>query len=66
LDVNLRRGLALSDGDVSPFFSRPISAFICSLIVLSILLSIPAIQRLASAILAGLLPRRSRPDGETG
>jgi putative tricarboxylic transport membrane protein len=66
LDVNLRRGLALSDGDLSPFFSRPISAFICALIVLSILLSIPAIQRLASAILAGLLPRRSRPDGDTG
>jgi putative tricarboxylic transport membrane protein len=66
LDVNLRRGLALSDGDLSPFFSRPISAFICSLIVLSILLSVPAIQRLASALVTGLIPRRSRPDGDTG
>jgi putative tricarboxylic transport membrane protein len=66
LDVNLRRGLALSDGDVSPFFTRPISAFIGALIVLSILLSIPAIQRLAAALVTGLFPRRPRPDGETG
>jgi putative tricarboxylic transport membrane protein len=45
LDKNLRRGLALPDGDISPFFTRPVSAVICTLIVLSILFSIPVVQR---------------------
>jgi putative tricarboxylic transport membrane protein len=45
LDKNLRRGLALSDGDISPFFTRPVSGVICTLIVLSILFSIPVVQR---------------------
>jgi putative tricarboxylic transport membrane protein len=45
LDVNLRRGLALSDGDLTPFFTRPVSAVICALIVLSVLLSIPVVKR---------------------
>lgn len=50
LDVNLRRGLALSDGDLSPFFTRPVSAVICSLIVLSIIFSIPVVQRRVSGL----------------
>jgi putative tricarboxylic transport membrane protein len=37
LEKSLRRGLVLSDGDVTPFFTRPISAFICALIVLVVL-----------------------------
>ncbi len=45
LDKNLRRGLTLSDGDISPFFTRPISAFFATLVVVTILLSIPGLRR---------------------
>jgi putative tricarboxylic transport membrane protein len=34
LEKSLRRGLVLSDGDLTPFFTRPISAALCALIVL--------------------------------
>jgi putative tricarboxylic transport membrane protein len=37
LEKSLRRGLVLSNGDVTPFFTRPISALICALIVLIVL-----------------------------
>ena len=50
LDVNLRRGLALSNGDLTPFFTRPVSAVICGLVILSILFSIPVIQRLVTRL----------------
>ena len=36
LEKSLRRGLVLSDGDVTPFFTRPISGFIFLLILLVI------------------------------
>jgi putative tricarboxylic transport membrane protein len=51
LDKNLRRGLTLSDGDISPFFTRPISAVFCALIVLTILYSVPPVRN-ASVILS--------------
>lgn len=50
LDVNLRRGLALSDGDLTPFFTRPVSAVICTLVVLSVLLSIPVVKRRVTSL----------------
>jgi putative tricarboxylic transport membrane protein len=37
LEKSLRRGLVLSDGDPTPFFTRPISAILCALIVLIVL-----------------------------
>jgi putative tricarboxylic transport membrane protein len=37
LEKSLRRGLVLSDGDITPFFTRPISAVLCALIVLILL-----------------------------
>jgi len=45
LDLNLRRGLMLTNGDPTPFFTRPISAVICLVIILTILMSIPAVSR---------------------
>ncbi|QDL94635.1 transporter (plasmid) [Paroceanicella profunda] len=54
LDKNLRRGLTLSDGDLSPFFTRPISAAFAVLIALTIAASIPGVRRM----LARLFPRR--------
>lgn len=44
LDINLRRGLLLTDGDPTPFFTRPISLVIWLLILFTLLLSIPAIN----------------------
>jgi putative tricarboxylic transport membrane protein len=37
LEKSLRRGLVLSDGDVTPFFTRPISAALAALILLIVL-----------------------------
>lgn len=45
LDKSLRRGLTLSDGDLAPFFLRPVSAAFVVLIVVSILVNIPALRR---------------------
>ncbi|MFD2648105.1 tripartite tricarboxylate transporter permease [Devosia albogilva] len=50
LDLNLRRGLMLTNGDPSPFFTRPISAVICLVIVFTILMSIPAVSRRVRAL----------------
>ncbi len=51
LDKNLRRGLTLTDGDPSPFFTRPISAVFFALTALTVVLSIgPVRRRLASLI----------------
>jgi putative tricarboxylic transport membrane protein len=48
LDKNLLRGLTLSGGDLSPFFTRPISAVLCALTLLAMLWAIPgAMDRLA-------------------
>ena len=45
LDLNLRRGLLLTQGDPSPFFFRPISMVLWIIILTSILMSIPAVSR---------------------
>jgi putative tricarboxylic transport membrane protein len=45
LDKSLRRGLVLSDGDLTPFFTRPISLVIWLLIALTIARNIPATNR---------------------
>ncbi|HMR54460.1 MAG TPA: tripartite tricarboxylate transporter permease [Amaricoccus sp.] len=58
LDKNLRRGLTLSDGDLTPFFTRPISAVFVALILLTILASLPAVRR----ALGRLLPAGRRAD----
>lgn len=53
LDKSLRRGLTLSNGDLSPFFTRPISATFALIIGLSIVLSIPAVRRALARLLPG-------------
>lgn len=45
MEKSLRRGLVLSDGDLTPFFTRPISAVLFGVIVLIVLLRVPAIRR---------------------
>lgn len=46
LEKNLRRGLVLSDGDLTPFFTRPISGALFAIIVLVVLLRTPWVRRL--------------------
>jgi putative tricarboxylic transport membrane protein len=48
LDKNLRRGLVLSDGDLTPFLTRPISALLCAICVVSILMNFAAVRHAAS------------------
>jgi putative tricarboxylic transport membrane protein len=55
LDKNLLRGLVLSGGDVTPFFTRPISMGLCALTLLAAAWSIPGV----AARLGGLLRRRA-------
>jgi putative tricarboxylic transport membrane protein len=44
LDKNLLRGLTLSGGDLTPFFTRPISAVLCALTVFAALWSVPGLM----------------------
>jgi putative tricarboxylic transport membrane protein len=60
LDKSLRRGLVISDGSLLPFFTRPISAALATLTILTVLLYVPAVR---SALMALLGRRRS---GATG
>lgn len=48
MEKSLRRGLVLSDGDLMPFVTRPISAVLCAIIVLVVLLRLPSVRRLLS------------------
>jgi putative tricarboxylic transport membrane protein len=48
LEKNFRRGLVLSDGDLMPFVTRPISAVLATTIVLIVLLRLPTVRRLFS------------------
>lgn len=56
LDKSLRRGLTLSDGDLTPFFTRPISATFALIILISIAMSIPAVRNGLSSVLPGAKP----------
>lgn len=64
LDKSLRRGLVLSGGDITPFFTRPISAGIAAVTILMLLLYIPAFKAAARKALNGIgrTLRRSRLD----
>jgi putative tricarboxylic transport membrane protein len=43
MDKSLRRGLVISDGDITPFFTRPICAVLAALTAVALLWSIPAV-----------------------
>jgi putative tricarboxylic transport membrane protein len=45
MEKSLRRGLVLSDGDLAPFVTRPISAVLFAVIVAVVLLRLPPVQR---------------------
>ena len=44
LDKNLRRGLVLTDGDILPFFTRPISAILAALVIWTFVTNVPVLH----------------------
>jgi putative tricarboxylic transport membrane protein len=44
LDKSLRRGLVLSGGEIEPFFTRPISALLAAIVLLTLAMNIPPVQ----------------------
>jgi putative tricarboxylic transport membrane protein len=46
VDKSLRRGLVISDGSLAPFFTRPISAVIFAIVLFTVLMYVPAFNRL--------------------
>jgi putative tricarboxylic transport membrane protein len=46
LDKSLRRALTLSDGDLTPFFTRPVSAVVALIVVYTFLSNIPSVRSL--------------------
>ena len=58
-DENLRRALILGDGDISPFFTRPISIFFLLFILVLVLPQIPPVARLGRRIKAKLFPKKT-------
>jgi putative tricarboxylic transport membrane protein len=63
LDKSLRRGLVLSDGNLTPFFTRPICAVLFLITLSSVLMSIPAFRRLLGRVVAAVLPGRASREG---
>jgi putative tricarboxylic transport membrane protein len=59
LDKNLRRGLVLSDGDLTPFFVRPISAVLAAICIATILINFAAVRRAAGRAWAAMPWRRA-------
>jgi putative tricarboxylic transport membrane protein len=58
LDKSLRRGLVISDGDLTPFFMRPVSAVLAAIVVLTLAMSIPAVNARVRGAVGGLVGRR--------
>jgi putative tricarboxylic transport membrane protein len=50
LDKSLRRALTLSDGDVTPFFTRPISAILALLVIYTFVSNVPAVSRAMASV----------------
>jgi putative tricarboxylic transport membrane protein len=61
LDKSLRRGLVLSDGSLAPFFTRPISAVLAAVTILTLLLYIPACKRVVRGLRESLWATLARP-----
>jgi putative tricarboxylic transport membrane protein len=46
IDKSLRRGLVLSDGDLTPFFTRPIAGALAAVAIVTVLAQVPAVRRM--------------------
>src|SRR5918997_799865 len=63
MDKSMRRGLVLSDGDLTPFFARPICALLAAVVAAALLLGIPSVKAAARRRWDGLLRRAPRGRG---
>jgi putative tricarboxylic transport membrane protein len=61
LDKSLRRGLMLTDGDPTPFLTRPISALLAAIVILSLLMYVPGFRRRVTALRHRLVTSLRRP-----
>jgi putative tricarboxylic transport membrane protein len=62
LEKSLRRGLVLTDGDLTPFFTRPISFVMFVLVAATVLMNISAFHNAVLALwgrIGGMIGRRS-------
>jgi putative tricarboxylic transport membrane protein len=50
----LRRGLVLTDGDLAPFFTRPICLLLWVIIAVSILWQVPLVKTAITRLFAGV------------
>ena len=50
LDKSLRRGLQITNGDFTPFFTRPVCALLAAITLFTVLMYIPPVNRLAHAL----------------
>ena len=53
VDKSLRRGLVLSDGDLTPFFTRPIAGVLAAVVILTVLLQFEAVRRVFGRLVSG-------------
>ena len=45
LDKSLRRGLQITNGDLTPFFTRPVSALLAAITLFTLAMYVPPINR---------------------
>jgi putative tricarboxylic transport membrane protein len=57
LDKNLRRGLVLSDGEILPFFTRPLSIILALLVVYTFVANVPSVNAAVKSAWNMLLDR---------
>jgi putative tricarboxylic transport membrane protein len=57
LDKSLRRGLVLSDGDLLPFVTRPISAILALLVLWTFVTNVPSVNRAVKRLWAAIADR---------
>jgi putative tricarboxylic transport membrane protein len=63
LEQNLTRGLVISSGDVSPFFTRPVSGVLAAITLFAVVWSIPPAQREIKAGVRAIFRRRRTQAG---
>lgn len=66
MEKSLRRGLVLSDGDLTPFFSRPISFVMFTLVAVTILMNIPAFNKVMTQAWTALMRMLGRRNANSG
>lgn len=55
LDKSLRRGLVLSDGSLTPFFTRPICAALAVVTIFTMLMYVPAVNKQVKRVYNGVM-----------